>query len=87
MSGDFLVRHGLMGEISVPEEGSQVLRADDGTRTQPGADHSARTAVIENCKDVKKSKGYLARVGSLRFGHSGSARQRGFPEVEFLCRL
>ena len=51
---EFLVRHGLMGEISVPGKGSQILRADGGTRKQPGADHSAGTAVIENCKDVKK---------------------------------
>jgi hypothetical protein len=38
----------LVGIVSVPEEGTQVLRADGGTTEQPGAYHSARAATIEN---------------------------------------
>jgi hypothetical protein len=51
---DFLNSHMLLfllllvGIVSVPEEGTQVLWADGGTTEKPGAYHSARAATIEN---------------------------------------
>jgi hypothetical protein len=48
---DFLCRHMLLllvGIVSVPEEGTQVLWADGGTTEQPCTYHSARAATIEN---------------------------------------
>jgi hypothetical protein len=42
--------------VSVQEEGTQVLRADGCASEEPGAYHSAGTAVIENCKGVKNRK-------------------------------
>lgn len=37
-----------MRVVSVPEEGTQIFRADSGTCEKPGANHSARAATIEN---------------------------------------
>ena len=42
--------------VSVPEEGTKVLRADGCTGEEPGAYHSAGATVIENCKGVKNKK-------------------------------
>ncbi len=37
--------------VTVPEEGMKVLRTDDGTAKEPGANHSARATAPKDCEE------------------------------------
>ncbi len=37
--------------VTVPEEGMEVLRTDDGTAKEPEANHSARATAPKDCEE------------------------------------